>query len=828
MKAIIMAGGEGSRLRPLTCDRPKPMVPVANVPMMEHIVELLKQSGLTRIGVTLQYMPQVIQEYFGNGRSFGVDMQYFIEDSPLGTAGSVKNAASFLDETFLVISGDALTDFPLPQAIDFHRRRGALATLVLTRVDCPLEYGVVIASDDGRVQQFLEKPAWSEVFSDTVNTGIYILEPEVLRYVPEDRPFDFSKDLFPLLLQKRQPVLGVVLEGYWCDIGNLTQYVQAHRAVLAGQARVRIRGRQLAENIWAGADCQISPRALLRGPLLLGERCTVEAGARLEDGSVLGDGCQVGAGASVKRSVLWRHVQLGSDAALRGAVLGDRVQVLKGAAAYEGAVIGTGCLLGEQSVIKPDVKLWPGKQVEARCQVSSSLIWGTRQARRLFGLEGVTGQFNVELTPETALKLAAAFVAAQGAAGRPVGVSADAWPAAQALRHAVLAGIMGAGGRACDLGAATVPLARFAVRSLELAGGVHVRVHPDQPERLGLLFLDRQGGNISRSSERKVENLLWREDFPRAAAGQVLPGDVPPGLRESYLSYLAATIGGSHLKRQRPRLVMAFDRLNLEWAVEALARQFNLSIHNLDHSLPGQLPRSWAGYQEMLGRVAENVRQQKALAGAILAPSGDRLVLVDETGRVISDEMLVLLMALVIFKLRGGPVVVPVTAPRTVEDLARQYAARVIRTKTALPDLLEQILRQTENQDGRINQMLLNFDALGACLAVLEFALSRGLTLGQLVEEIPAFYLHKRSVFVPWEARGTVMRRMIEEPEGGELELLDGVKVLHPQGWALVLPDPEEPVCRIFSEGVSMEVAEALTDFYEEKIRQIAGMRKSG
>ncbi|MFZ5590844.1 MAG: nucleotidyltransferase, partial [Bacillota bacterium] len=569
-------------------------------------------------------------------------------------------------------------------------------------------------------------------------------------------------------------------------------------------------------------------RALLRGPLLLGAGCAVAAGARLEDGSVLGDGCRVSTGASVKRSVLWRHVHLDSDAALRGAVLGDRVQVLKGAAAYEGAVIGTDCVLGERAVVKPDVKLWPGKQVDARCQVTCSLVWGTRLPRKLFGLEGVSGQINVELTPETALRLAAAFVAALNAAGRAIGVSADAWPAAQALRHAVLAGIMGAGGKACDLGTATVPLARYAVRSLELAGGVHVKVNPDQPERLSLLFLDRQGGNISRASERKVENLLWREDFRRAVAGQIMPLDVQPGIRESYLSYLAATIGGSHLKRQRSRLVMAFDRLNLEWVVEALARQFNLSIHNLDHSLPGNLPRSWAGYQEMLGCVAENVRQQKALAGAVLAPSGDRLILVDETGQVISDEMLVLLMALVIFKLRGGPVVVPVTAPRSVEDLARQYAARVIRTKTALPDLLEQILRQAENQDGQINQMLLNFDAVGACLALLEFVLSRGLTLGQLVQEIPAFYLHKRSVFVPWEARGTVMRRMIEEPGGGELELLDGVKVLHPQGWALVLPDPEEPVCRIFSEGVSMEVAEALTDFYEEKIRQIAGMRKSG
>ena len=195
MKVIIMAGGEGSRLRPLTCDRPKPMVPIVNRPMMEHIVALLKRYGMTDIGVTLQYLPAQIKSYFGDGRELGVQMQYFIEESPLGTAGSVKNAGAFLDETFLVISGDALTDFDLKKAVDFHRAKGGVATLVLTSVATPLDYGVVIAGEDGQISQFLEKPSWGEVFSDTVNTGIYILEPEALQYVPENAMFDFAKEI---------------------------------------------------------------------------------------------------------------------------------------------------------------------------------------------------------------------------------------------------------------------------------------------------------------------------------------------------------------------------------------------------------------------------------------------------------------------------------------------------------------------------------------------------------------------------------------------------------------------------------------------------------
>lgn len=229
VKAIIMAGGEGSRLRPLTCGRPKPMVPVLNKPIMTHIINLLKEHGFYDIGVTLQYQPQAIRDYFGNGSEYGVNLQYFVEETPLGTAGSVKNAAGFLDETFVVISGDALTDLDLSRALEFHREQGALATLVLTRVDCPLEYGVVITEKDGKITRFLEKPGWGEVFSDTVNTGIYVLEPDVLDYFAPGRMFDFSKDLFPLLLREKKPLFGLVLSGYWCDIGILKTKVTTER-----------------------------------------------------------------------------------------------------------------------------------------------------------------------------------------------------------------------------------------------------------------------------------------------------------------------------------------------------------------------------------------------------------------------------------------------------------------------------------------------------------------------------------------------------------------------------------------------------------------------
>src|SRR5690554_6704997 len=196
MKAVIMAGGEGTRLRPLTCNLPKPMVPILNKPMMEHIIKLLKRHQITDIASTLWYLPRDVTDYFGDGSDFGVKMEYYVEEEPLGTAGSVKNAEQFLDETFIVVSGDSLTDIDLTKAVEFHRANNAVATLVLTKVSNPLNYGIVITAEDGRIRQFLEKPSWSEVFSDTVNTGIYVLEPEVLQLFDKGQNFDFSKDLF--------------------------------------------------------------------------------------------------------------------------------------------------------------------------------------------------------------------------------------------------------------------------------------------------------------------------------------------------------------------------------------------------------------------------------------------------------------------------------------------------------------------------------------------------------------------------------------------------------------------------------------------------------
>ncbi|HZP25935.1 MAG TPA: NDP-sugar synthase, partial [Dehalococcoidia bacterium] len=386
-----MAGGEGSRLRPLTIGRPKPMVPIVGKPVMEHIIELLRRHGITDIVVTLQYLPGVIQDYFGDGSAFGVNLTYSVEDQPLGTAGSVKLAMSHLDDTFLVISGDALTDFDLTKILDFHRQNDAAATLTLYRVPNPLEYGVIITDEDGRITQFLEKPSWGEVFSDTVNTGIYVLEPSVMHGVPDGASFDFSQQLFPAMLEAREPLFGYVAPGYWCDVGNLPEYMRATADVLHGRVQLDIPGDEVRPQVWVQPGAHFSAEAEIQGPVFLGQDARIRGGAQITGPASIGDYTIIDGHARVDRSIVWNNSYIGEHVQLTGAIVGKQCNIRRRARVMEGGVVGDSTVIGEGAAVQSDVKIWPNKELETGASLNESLIWGGRAHRSLFGAYGIAG-----------------------------------------------------------------------------------------------------------------------------------------------------------------------------------------------------------------------------------------------------------------------------------------------------------------------------------------------------------------------------------------------------------------------------------------------------
>src|SRR6266852_6261683 len=296
-KAIVMAGGQGSRLQPLTLTRPKPLVPVANRPVMAHILEWLRGHGFSEVLVTLHYRAEDIRRVFGDGRGHGLKITYRVEEKPLGTAGSVKYAEDWIaNEPFLVASGDALTDLDLAALQQRHRASGAWLTLGLKQVPDPSQYGVVELDDAGRVARFQEKPGANRAFSNLANTGIYCVEPQVLERVPLGQPYDWSRDVFPQLMAEGLPLFGHSLDGYWCDIGSISDFCRGQRDALKNSVRVALPGIEVSPGIWVGANAHVEPGAVLEGPVLIGAGCRVEWDARVLAGSVLGDYTIVRAG----------------------------------------------------------------------------------------------------------------------------------------------------------------------------------------------------------------------------------------------------------------------------------------------------------------------------------------------------------------------------------------------------------------------------------------------------------------------------------------------------------------------------------------------------
>ncbi len=812
MKAVIMAGGEGSRLRPLTCDLPKPMVPVMNRPIMEHIINLLKSHGITEIGVTLMYLPQKIKDYFGSGSSLGVNLHYFTEDTPLGTAGSVHNASEFLDETFIVISGDALTNMDLTEAFRFHKMKKSLATLVLTRVTVPLEYGVVLTNEQSAITGFLEKPSWGEVFSDTVNTGTYILEPEIFNYYKKGQKFDFSQDLFPLLLKNKQPMYGFITSDYWCDIGDLKAYLQAHIDVFEGKISVQIDGNQIKDKVWVGNGTVIEPGAEITGPAVIGSNCKISSNSSVENYTVLGNNNIVEDEVSIKRSIIWdsSFIEYGSE--IRGAIICNKVNMKHYVSVFENAIIGDDCTINERAIVKPNVKIWPQKTIDTLAIVDRNIIWGSKYVRTVFGENGLSGIINVDISPEYATRLGAAYGSLYKK-GSKVVVSSTSSNAARMFKHAFVSGILSVGVEVFNLSSLLTPISRYAINFLSVEGGIHIKLSEDNPNRICADFMDSKGATISRAMERKIENSFVREDFKRCSGEEISKLNNITDFKNYYIRAIMNEVDLQVIRNAHPKAVF-FSPSDL---VNSLVIQM---LSDVGVKVVSSIIRPFENNSD---DVFEEIKKNDAGFGAYIDSNGENLILFDKNKRVITDDLFTALVSIITYETSGNAnVIVPITASNVIEKLAEKYGGKVTRTKTSSRTVMEEMLNYNLYKNKKnMDQFLLNFDAFAGLLKIIEFLSTKSITLDNLIDQIPDFYVSKKKIFCPWEQKGKVMRTLIQEKTKNKIELLDGVKFITPKGWVLVLPDVDKPLCRVYAEGTSRKVSEKLADEYIEKIKDI-------
>jgi mannose-1-phosphate guanylyltransferase/phosphomannomutase len=807
MKAVVMAGGEGTRLRPLTSNQPKPMVPIVGKPCMEHILDLLRRHDMTEVVVTLAFMPQSIRSYFGDGESLGLDVDYSVEEQPLGTAGSVRLARERLDETFIVISGDALCDGDLTSLVEAHKAKGAAVTIGLKSVDNPLEFGIVVTDDDGRVERFLEKPSWGQVFSDTINTGIYVLEPEVLRHVPADRPYDFSKELFPLLLEMGRPMYGHVLDGYWQDIGNLEQFRQANFDALDGRVQLEVPGLRLRGNVWVSEQVDINEVEGVEGPAFIGVNCRIADGASIGPYSILSRGVIVRDGARVARSVIDAGTYLGRSAVVEGAIVGRGCDLRDHVRVHEGVAIGDQVTIGPEASLYPGVRVYPFKEIETGAQIYESVVWETRAASTPFGRDGAAGLVNVDLTPETAVRLAAALGTSLRRGDRVVASRASA-DACRMIQRAIIAGLTSTGVHVADLRISPAAVTRHVLKTQGLQAGVHVGRSSVDPEMIDVRIFEWPGHQMTSGLQKEVEKHFARQELRRATFAEVGETTYPARVRESYAQDILDALDKAAIRRRRFRVAIDYGYSPAAFTLPLVLGPLGVEAIGARGFFVDDVSEELEPIDAR--RIVTGVR---ADLGVVLDRAAERLLLVDERGEPVpADVGLLLVVRLLVLAGRSGRVAVPITTTGLVDELVEGSQLTVVRTAHSVSELTqaatedEVVLAAAPTGGFVFPDVVPGYDAVTALCKLLELLATQEQPLSELVAELPRPTLIHRALPCPWGRKGLVMRLLNEALAARRLDLSDGVKAYDERGWVQVLPDPDEPLVHLYAEGSTEEL----------------------
>lgn len=758
MKAVIMAGGEGNRLRPLTCDIPKPMVRLLGKPIIMYILELLAKHRIEDAAVTIRYLPLRITEAFPMGAYAGVSLDFVEEDKPLGTAGSVKNACRGYGGEVLVISGDAMCDFDLTRAVAYHREKKADATLLVKAVEDPREYGLVNCDENGIITGFIEKPAFSQAVSDLANTGIYILSPQALELIQEDQPFDFAKDLFPLMLERGMRLAACRCEGYWCDIGDLSSYISCQRDILAGKVVCRVSGERRRDgSIYAEGSQEL--QCELRPPVYIGRGVRVEDSAVVEN-SVLDDGCYVGAGARVSGSLMLPGAYVDSGAKMTGALVCAKATIKSKAMLFEGAAVGAEAIVGENAVIYPGIKVWNKKTVPEGVVVSDH-VKISEPIRESFDEEGIIGQIGVEVTPEFCARLGSAIGTAAG--GKKVGVGCCGLRASNVLKQALIAGIRATGADVLDFGDNFRPLFEFSMNFCALGIGVFI----GGSGKAKLQLICEGGLPATRSIEREIEGVLARGEFARRPYYDYGDKAEMSGIQELYKS---------QLMRLAPQGLS-------DMAVQVKSK--SLPVQNILRQTLERL-----GCDTVSGPVLE------------LSGQGDKVRLFDEEEGYLPHHKLFTLCCIGEFQ-SGRDAAVPFDAPRIIDSLAEKAGRRVFRYFQCPADDSDREARKLAKIQ------LWSRDALMQSVKFLHLV-KRCHGLKNTLDLLPPFHMVVRTV----NTRGNPAN-MIRAVAGDGKGISEGVVIPGDGGNILIRPLKRGNGIRIYAESVSNETAAELCAGFE-------------
>lgn len=815
MQAVIMAGGFGTRLRPLTSNIPKPMAPLLNKPIIEHIINLLKRHSITDLIVILYYQSEIIEDYFKKGDKFGVNISYVKPDADYGTAGAVYCTEPLINDRFIIISGDVVTDFDLTSAINFHVKKESLATIVLTHSKTPLQFGIVLTDKNSRITKFYEKPSWSEVFSDTINTGIYILEKDALALIPKARPgnkqdIDFSKDLFPYILKHQLPLYGCVQNGYWRDVGSLEDYITTNAEALKGKVEI---SPSIMKNITKNGN-------------LLGKNVKISRRSEVS-GSVIGRGSKIGANVKMKNCVLWEKVMIEENSRLTNSVLCNNVKVRSGSTIHENVFIGDDVRIGSNAVIRSDVKIWPQKTIDSNSIVLKNLVWEDRWKDSLFADSRITGLANIEITPEFAAKLGMIFGVFSGVGSR-VDISRDTDNISRMIKGAIISGLMSSGVAVTDLQTSPIPIVRQELRGGKGEGGIFVRKSPFDASKCDIIFFDSTGKDLSSAKTKSIERIFFSEDHRPIPFNNIGSVSYSERSTERYKAHFLGHINKELVNKRHFRIVINYSHGITSSIFPIILSDFNIELLSLDtHLDPKRQTRSPEEFKVALDQLAYIVTSLKYDAGFLIDAGGEKIFIVDDSGKIISHDRFLSIIVNLYLGLfpNTKKIAVPIQASSEIDISAAKYGTEVIRVKDshfAMMNAAE--IEDVDLVGGTKGGVIFpDFssatDGMFTIIKILEMLGSSGKSLSKIEKETPRLFMSKNNIFCTKEQKGKIMRKLVEETEGIKRELIDGIKLFFDQyKWVLCIPDSEREIFHVNAEANTKKKAADLVKEFSNKI----------
>ena len=828
MKAVVMAGGFGTRIQPLTNSVPKPMLKILNRPMMQHIIEKLRDAGIKDIVILLYFKPDVIRDYFKDGSNFGVNIEYVLPDDDYGTAGAVKCVAKYLDEEFIVVSGDLVTDFDFNEIIGYHKKKESKLTITLTPVADPLQFGVVISSPEGKIQRFLEKPSWGEVFSDTINTGIYILEPEILSYIPEGANFDFAKDLFPALMKDGVTLWACSMRGYWRDVGNPESYREVQKDLLSGKVALSFRGETIQTPtgiLYLEEGAKISDTAVVDGIVALGKNVSVKDDVKLKN-VVVGDGSVIGKNSTIEDATVWDGVIIGEKCVINNAVICSKNTIGKKVKVSKGVIMAEGCEIGDLASFENDVTVWPEKIVEEASIVSNNIVWGNKYKNSIFEGGIVSGRTNVELSCEMATKLAEAF-GSMLPVGSKVYLSRDYHKSSRMLKRAFFSGMLSSGINVVDLKITPSNVVRFGIKEgKDVVAGVPFRQSIINQQNTEILFFTNEGLHIDTNTEKNCERVFFRESFRRVNFDEIGEISEKTNIKEKYKKALLKKVNIDVINAKKPKIAVDLSFGSTSDVYPEIVNALNIDniILNAyaDDKKLNKLPATMQKSKDDLSKIVKHLEMDMAF---LIYPNGQKLEIICNDGEN-TEPHITLLAVLKLLNLTSKDkkikVLLPVSAPdfldREFENLSIERAKL---TGAKASKLKEYDLVANLSGNFAFCDFAYSYHSIFASVKILEMLCEANMKIGDVKASLKPFYFHYEKVPCSSGLKGKMMRKFMEASVGKEASFVDGVKIsINKNSWILMLPDQHSDFLNIYIQAESMEAGEEIFNEYAAKIAE--------